>query len=602
MTENIKDRSMIDEKYKWDLTKIYKNTDEFLNDINLVTKMINDFKNKYENHVMESASTFYGSIVDELEIERLLGKLYSYASLKHDEDVSNNENQELKEKVVNLFDLENEKMYFTNVEMLSADYSTIEKYYIDEPKLLEHEKIIKDAFRYKKHMLPINEEKLLSKISNAFGNDEETYGFLVDSDMDFGNIKDEKGNLVELTDTNYSVYIESKDRRVRMDAFNSLYNHYKKFKNTLTSTFNGSIKQSVSIAKLRGYSSSFESALFKDELDENVYNTLVSTIHENLDIYQKYYDLKKDVLGLDELHLYDIYASIVDDYEKKYSFDEAKELVINALSILGDDYIKNFNRIFDEKWVDIYPNKNKRGGAYSGGSYDTNPYILLNYQGSLNDVSTLAHEGGHSIHSYYTRENNPVQYGSYPIFVAEVASTVNELLLSKYLLKVSKTKKEKLVILNRLLELFKGTIYRQVMFSEFEKYSYDLIENNDVITSDKLCQKYYELNKLYFGSNVVIDDLIRYEWEKVPHFYYNFYVYKYATGISAACKIVDGIINKKEGALDNYIRMLKNGCRENPLNTLKIAGVDMTDKSVYESAINMFNDAIEEFRLLKEEV
>lgn len=602
MTENIKDRSMIDEKYKWDLTKIYKNTDEFLNDINLVTKMINDFKNKYENHVMESASTFYGSIVDELEIERLLGKLYSYASLKHDEDVSNNENQELKEKVVNLFDLENEKMYFTNVEMLNADYSTIEKYYIDEPKLLEHEKIIKDAFRYKKHMLPINEEKLLSKISNAFGNDEETYGFLVDSDMDFGNIKDEKGNFVELTDTNYSVYIESKDRRVRMDAFNSLYNHYKKFKNTLTSTFNGSIKQSVSIAKLRGYSSSFESALFKDELDENVYNTLVSTIHENLDIYQKYYDLKKDVLGLDELHLYDIYASMVDDYEKKYSFDEAKELVINALSILGDDYIKNFNRIFDEKWVDIYPNKNKRGGAYSGGSYDTNPYILLNYQGSLNDVSTLAHEGGHSIHSYYTRENNPVQYGSYPIFVAEVASTVNELLLSKYLLKVSKTKKEKLVILNRLLELFKGTIYRQVMFSEFEKYSYDLIENNDVITSDKLCQKYYELNKLYFGSNVVIDDLIRYEWEKVPHFYYNFYVYKYATGISAACKIVDGIINKKEGALDNYIRMLKNGCRENPLNTLKIAGVDMTDKSVYESAINMFNDAIEEFRLLKEEV
>lgn len=602
MTENIKDRSMIDEKYKWDLTKIYKNTDEFLNDINLVTKMINDFKNKYENHVMESASTFYGSIVDELEIERLLGKLYSYASLKHDEDVSNNENQELKEKVVNLFDLENEKMYFTNVEMLNADYSTIEKYYIDEPKLLEHEKIIKDAFRYKKHMLPINEEKLLSKISNAFGNDEETYGFLVDSDMDFGNIKDEKGNFVELTDTNYSVYIESKDRRVRMDAFNSLYNHYKKFKNTLTSTFNGSIKQSVSIAKLRGYSSSFESALFKDELDENVYNTLVSTIHENLDIYQKYYDLKKDVLGLDELHLYDIYASMVDDYEKKYSFEEAKELVINALSILGDDYIKNFNRIFDEKWVDIYPNKNKRGGAYSGGSYDTNPYILLNYQGSLNDVSTLAHEGGHSIHSYYTRENNPVQYGSYPIFVAEVASTVNELLLSKYLLKVSKTKKEKLVILNRLLELFKGTIYRQVMFSEFEKYSYDLIENNDVITSDKLCQKYYELNKLYFGSNVVIDDLIRYEWEKVPHFYYNFYVYKYATGISAACKIVDGIINKKEGALDNYIKMLKNGCRENPLNTLKIAGVDMTDKSVYESAINMFNDAIEEFRLLKEEV
>ena len=291
---------------------------------------------------------------------------------------------------------------------------------------------------------------------------------------------------------------------------------------------------------------------------------------------------------------------MVKDYDKKYSFDEAKQIVINALSVLGNDYIETFKKAFDEKWIDIYPNKNKRGGAYSGGSYDTKPYILLNYQGTLNDVSTLAHEGGHSMHSYYTRTNQPIQYGDYPIFVAEVASTVNEILLAKYMLKNSTSKEEKLVILNQLLELFKGTIYRQVMFSEFEKYAYDLVENDDVITSDKLCDKYYQLNKLYFGDNVVVDDLIRYEWEKVPHFYYNFYVYKYATGISAACKIVDGILNNEKDALDNYLNMLKSGSRQNPLDTLKIAGVDMTDKEVYESAIKMFDETIEEFKTLIE--
>ena len=597
MTEIIKDRSMIDDKYKWDLTKIYKTNADFESDCKKVKNLITEYRKKYENHTMDNAKIFYDSIVDELEIERLLEKLYSYSNLKKDEDVANTENQELRSKVVNLYNYASKNMFFTSTEMLKKDYSLIEEFYKEEPRLLEHENNLKDSFRYKKYMLSDEEEKLLSNISKAFGNDEETYGYLVDSDMTFGEIKDENGNMVELTDTNYSVYIESKNRSVRKDAFESLYNHYKQFKNTITSLFNGSINESVSMAKLRGYPSAFLASLYKDDMKESVYNTLVDTIHNNLDVYQKYYELKKEVLNLDELHLYDIYTPMIDEGGKKYSFEEAKEMVLNALSVLGDDYINNFKKIFDEKWVDVYPNKNKRGGAYSGGCYDTYPYILLNYQGSLNDVSTLAHEGGHSMHTYYTVNNQPIQYGSYPIFVAEVASTVNEILLSKYLLKTSKNKEEKLIVLNKLLELFKGTIYRQVMFSEFEKYAYDLIENDDVITSDKLCDKYYELNKLYFGENVVVDDLIRYEWEKVPHFYYDFYVYKYATGISAACKIAEGILNNEEGALDNYLKMLKNGCRENPLNTLKIAGVDMENKEVYESAIRMFDEAIEEFKL-----
>lgn len=599
MTE-IKDRSMIETKDKWDLSLIYKTQKDFEEELEITKNLILEYRKKYENHTMDNANIFYNSIIDSLEISRKLDKLYVYASMKSDEDVSNNDNQELKNKVINLYDLATANMFFIDTELLKEDYAKIEKFYQDEPKLLEHEVNIKDTFRYKKHTLSDIEEKLLSNISKAFGNDEQTYGYLTDSDMTFGTIKNEDNKEVELTDTNYSIYSKSKDRRVRKEAFDALYNHYKQFKNTITSTFDGSIKQSVSIAKLRKYNSAFEASLFKDEISIDVYNTLVNTIHENLNVFHKYYDLKKKVLNLDEFHLYDVYVEMVKDYDKKYSFDEAKQIVINALSVLGNDYIETFKKAFDEKWIDIYPNKNKRGGAYSGGSYDTKPYILLNYQGTLNDVSTLAHEGGHSMHSYYTRTNQPIQYGDYPIFVAEVASTVNEILLAKYMLKNSTSKEEKLVILNQLLELFKGTIYRQVMFSEFEKYAYDLVENDDVITSDKLCDKYYQLNKLYFGDNVVVDDLIRYEWEKVPHFYYNFYVYKYATGISAACKIVDGILNNEKDALDNYLNMLKSGSRQNPLDTLKIAGVDMTDKEVYESAIKMFDETIEEFKTLIE--
>lgn len=599
MTE-IKDRSMIETKDKWDLSLIYKTQKDFENELEITKNLILEYRKKYENHTMDNANIFYNSIIDSLEISKKLDKLYVYASMKSDEDVSNNDNQELKNKVINLYDLATANMFFVDTELLKEDYAKIEKFYQDEPKLLEHEVNIKDTFRYKKHTLSDIEEKLLSNISKAFGNDEQTYGYLTDSDMTFGTIKNEDNKEVELTDTNYSIYIKSKDRRVRKEVFDALYNHYKQFKNTITSTFDGSIKQSVSIAKLRKYNSAFEASLFKDEISIDVYNTLVNTIHENLNVFHKYYDLKKKVLNLDEFHLYDVYVEMVKDYDKKYSFDEAKQIVINALSVLGNDYIETFKKAFDEKWIDIYPNKNKRGGAYSGGSYDTKPYILLNYQGTLNDVSTLAHEGGHSMHSYYTRTNQPIQYGDYPIFVAEVASTVNEILLAKYMLKNSTSKEEKLVILNQLLELFKGTIYRQVMFSEFEKYAYDLVENDDVITSDKLCNKYYQLNKLYFGDNVVVDDLIRYEWEKVPHFYYNFYVYKYATGISAACKIVDGILNNEKDALDNYLNMLKSGSRQNPLDTLKIAGVDMTDKEVYESAIKMFDETIEEFKTLIE--
>lgn len=593
--DHIKERREVPKEFQWNLERIFKTDEEFQKEIEAVRKQIDEFA-KLEGHTTENAEMFYRSITAGNEIERRLNKLYTYASMKSDEDVANTENQAKKEQVVNLYNYASSKMYFQTPELLNTEKEVIESFYQAEPKLLEHKTNIEEVYRYKPHTLPKEEEKLLSNLSSAFGNDETTYGYLTDSDLDFGTIHDENGVEVPLTDTNFSIYIKSPKREVRKEAFERLYEVYKQFQNTITATFNGAIKQNVAMAHIKHYKTSFEAALFGDELDSKVYDTLVSSVRNHLDVLHDYYRLRKEVLNLKELHLYDVYTNLVPDTDTKYPFETASRLVLDALKPLGDAYINDLKQAFTEGWIDIYPNKNKRGGAYSSGSYDTMPYVLLNYQDKLDDVSTLAHELGHSMHSFYTRKNQPYQYGDYPIFVAEVASTVNELLLAKHMLKVSTNKNERLAILNQLLELFKGTIYRQVMFAEFEKYAYDLVEQDEVITPDKLCKKYYELNQDYFGSDVVVDKEIAYEWEKVPHFYYHFYVYKYATGISAACHIVEGILSGDEAKRDAYLKMLANGCCENPLNTLKIAGVDMTDKEVYESAIRMFADTIEEFR------
>lgn len=593
--DHIKERREVPKEFQWNLERIFKTDEEFQKEIEAVRKQIDEFA-KLEGHTTENAEMFYRSITAGNEIERRLNKLYTYASMKSDEDVANTENQAKKEQVVNLYNYASSKMYFQTPELLNTEKEVIESFYQAEPKLLEHKTNIEEVYRYKPHTLPKEEEKLLSNLSSAFGNDETTYGYLTDSDLDFGTIHDENGVEVPLTDTNFSIYIKSPKREVRKEAFERLYEVYKQFQNTITATFNGAIKQNVAMAHIKHYKTSFEAALFGDELDSKVYDTLVSSVRNHLDVLHDYYRLRKEVLNLKELHLYDVYTNLVPDTDTKYPFETASRLVLDALKPLGDTYINDLKQAFTESWIDIYPNKNKRGGAYSSGSYDTMPYVLLNYQDKLDDVSTLAHELGHSMHSFYTRKNQPYQYGDYPIFVAEVASTVNELLLAKHMLKVSTNKNERLAILNQLLELFKGTIYRQVMFAEFEKYAYDLVEQDEVITPDKLCKKYYELNQDYFGSDVVVDKEIAYEWEKVPHFYYHFYVYKYATGISAACHIVEGILSGDEAKRDAYLKMLANGCRENPLNTLKIAGVDMTDNEVYESAIRMFADTIEEFR------
>ena len=588
----------INEKYNWDLSKIYKTIDEFDIEYEKVKKEIEEYS-KHETIMLENATNFYNALNDYYKISRTLDKLYSYSSLLFDENTSNNTNQTLKMRVSNLYDNWSKNSCFLTTNILKKEYQEIEKYYNEEPKLLEYEIDLKQTFRYKPHTLSDSEEKLLSSMSKLFNNNHQTYSLLKDSDITFGNIKDEEGKEIELTCSNYSVYIESKDRRVRSDAFKTLYKTYKQFINTFASTLNGSITEKTTYAKIKKYNSTLESTLYSDELSIDIYNNLVKTVNDNLDILFKYYDLKKEILNLDELHLYDIYIPIVSDYEKKYSFEEAKELVINALKILGNDYIEILQEGINNRWIDVYPKKAKRTGAYSGGAYDTYPYVLLNYQEKYNDVSTLAHELGHSMHSYYTRKNNPYQYGHYSIFVAEVASTVNELLLSKYMLSISNDDNEKLFILDNLMTLFKSTIYRQTMFAEFEQDIYNCAEQDIPLTADFLSNKYYELNKTYFGDNVIVDEEIKYEWSRIPHFYYNFYVYKYATGLSAACQIVDNILTGKENAVENYKEFLKVGSTKNPIDSLKIAGVDLNKKEVIESAIKMFDETINDFKLIR---
>lgn len=583
----------------WDLSKLFSSVSEFNNTYDMVKEEIEDFI-KYKDYDLTNKDNLLEVMDKSYEIERVLDRLSAYTSLLFDEDTTNSESLSLKGRVSNLYDLYSNNSYFLVPNLLKIDYSVIKDMLSDE-RLKGYERVFENIFRYKKYTLSDKEEELLSKIGKMLGNNYDTYEMIKDADISFDSIIVD-GKEQKLNNSNYTLYIEDKNRDVRKSTFKSLYKTYKQFKESFASTLYGNVKEDVVSAKIRGYSSAMEESLYHDELNMSVYNNLVDTINKHMDVVYKYYDLKKNILGLDELHLYDVYTPIVVDYDKKYDFEEAKKIVLDTVSVLGEDYVNTLRQGYIDRWVDIYPNKGKRTGAYSGGCYDSYPYILLNYQNKFDDVSTLIHESGHSMHSHYSREANSYPYGYYSIFVAEVASTVNELLLSKYMYKHSTDKKEKLFILNRLMELFRATIYRQTMFAEFEKDIYDMVENDEVLTSDLLCDKYYDINKKYFGNNVVIDDEIRYEWERIPHFYYNFYVYKYATGLSAACYIVNRILSGEENAVEDYINFLKCGKSKSPLDSLLVAGVDLSDSKVIEEAIKMFDDTIEEFKKLYSEV
>ena len=587
-------RNEVAEEFKWDLTRIFNSVDDFRTEIKAVQAKLTEFKQYEEGNYDENS--LYEVINLAMNVNRRIDKLHAYASLLGDEDTSINKNQELREEVSNLMNEYVAKSYFVDNNILKMEYSQIEEFYKKNPKLSEYEIYLKEMFRFKAHTLSDSEEKLLANLAKTFGNVYDTYELLKDSDLVFPEFMVD-GKKYPLDASKFSLYIEDDNRSVRKAAFEDLYGVYKQYKNAFASLITSNIKEEEALAKVRKYEGAIEASLYHDELSIDIHDNLVKVVRNGLPELHRYYDLKKKILEVDQLHLYDVYANLVKNDNFKYSFEEAKETIFKALSILGEDYIRVLKDGIAKKWIDVYPNKAKRTGAYSGGSYDTEPYVLLNYQDRYDDMSTLAHELGHSMHSYYARSNNPYQYGYYSIFVAEVASTVNELLLAKYVIKNSNDNNEKLFILNRIMELYRATVFRQTMFSEFERKIYDMISHDKPLTADILSDIYYELNKDYFGKNTVIDDEIRYEWERIPHFYYNFYVYKYATGLSAATSIVTRLL---DGTLDpaDYLAFLKCGKSKSPIESLKVAGVDLTDSGVVESAISMFSKTMDEFSKL----
>lgn len=581
----------------WDLSKIYASISDYEKDYDVVKKLMANIS-KYQTHILDSSKSLLELLDLDQKTERIIGKMANYAYRKYDEDLSNVDSQKLVGNFDKLYTEYSQNGSFIVPEILKGDYSLIEKYIKEEEKLKEYELLLKRIFRNKPHVLSEKEENIISSMQLIAGEPEKIAGIIRNSELQFQTIKDENGNEVKLTNENFMIYLKSRDRRVRKDAFEALYSSYNKYKETLAETLQGHVMVLSNSSKLRGFSSSKEASLFSNRVNTKVYDNLIKVVHDRMNVVYDYFKLKKEALKLDDFCLYDTYVNLEEGIDKKYTYEEAKKIVLDVVKVFGEDYQKTVQSAFDNRWIDIYPNKAKRGGAYSSGSYDTLPYILLNFQGEYNDVSTLIHEMGHSMHSYYSNQNNPYLYSGYKIFVAEVASTVNEMLLNYYMLEHASDNKEKRAILSDMMDLFKSTIYRQTMFSEFEDFIFNEFENGNVLTNELLSNKYYELNKLYFGDDVIINDDIKYEWERIPHLYYDFYVYQYATGLSAACYIVKRILNHEENAVSDYLKFLSTGDSMDPIEELKVAGVDMEDEKVINGAIDMFQEIINEYRSL----
>ena len=592
-------RNEIPEKYKINLTELFDSNEKFLNEISLLEKEIDKIK-KYKGTLLNN---LYETLKLDTDIEKRLERLFIYAHINNDIDLSDDLYNKYYGMVIKLNREYSEYSSYIVPELMSYDYKDIEKLYDKDKKLLEYEIVLKDIFRKKKYILSEKEEKLLSMMSDTFSVPEDTFSKLTDVDLKFGNIKDENNKKVEITNNNYATYLESNNRKVRKNAFKTLYKGYENIINTNSELLSGEVKLHNRIAKIRGYNSSLEASLISNNVTDEVYKTLLKSIENNLSIIHKQWKIRKNVLEVDKLHIYDTYVPLVENYNKKYSFDEGKELVLNALKPLGDDYVSLLKKAFDERWIDVYPTKNKRMGGYCTACYLTHPYVFLNFDGRFDEVSTIAHELGHAMHYYYAINNNSYQNYGYTIFVAEVASQVNELLLSYYMLDEAKEKQEKLYIIDELLKRFKASVVRQTMFSEFELEIHNLEQNGEVLTKNLMCKNYYELNKKYYGKFVTVDKEIMYEWSRIPHFYYNFYVYQYATGYVAAMKIANDIYNKKENALENYKKFLKLGCTKDPVESLKVAGVDLTKKEIYDEAFKEFDKTLDLYtELLKKEV
>lgn len=528
-----------------------------------------------------------------------LRRLYTYAHLKSDQDTTNSLYQAMDGRIKNLFVKVSTALSFFLPELLSIDEVELNNSVKEHDGLRLYKQELEEINKQRPHVLPAEQEALLAQLSEVTGKSSETFSMLNNADLTFPVVKDENGEEVELSHGRYIRFLESKDVRVREDAFKAMYSTYGKFRNTFASTLSGNVKRDNVNASIRNYSSAREAAMSNNHIPEQVYENLVTTINKNVHLLQRYVALRKQVLGLDELHMWDMYTPLVKDADMEIPYEVAAQTMLDSFHPLGEEYVSIVQEGLDNRWVDVRENKGKRSGAYSSGAYGTNPYILMNWQDNVSNLFTLAHEFGHSVHSYYSRKCQPFVYSGYSIFVAEVASTVNEAILNDHLLKTIDDEQKRIYLLNYWLEGFRGTVFRQTMFAEFEHLIHKLDQEGVALTAEKLTEEYYTLNKKYFGDDLVVDEEIGLEWARIPHFYYNYYVYQYATGYSAAVALSNQILNEGEPAVERYINnFLKAGSSDYPIEVLKKAGVDMTSAAPIEEACRVFEEKLNELEAL----
>lgn len=588
--ERIPKRSEVPEQFKWALEDIYATDEKWAEDLQKLKAMLERIA-AFKGRLSESADTLYDFMQLSDEISVLCDSLGNYAQRRSDEDTANAKYQGFIGQLMNAYVAVNSAGSFETPEIISIEEDKLQKFYEDKPELKLYKRALDKLRRKKAHILSEAEEKILALTGEMGQSPENIYSMFSDADLRFPDAVDKDGKTHQVTHGSYIPLVQSEDRVLRKSAFESMYGTFDKFKNTCAATLSAQIKSVNFYAKARKYDSSLEAALDGTEVPVSVYKNLIEAVHDNMHYMYDYVALRKKLLGVDELHFYDLYTPVVPDADMKITFEEAKETVLKALAPMGEDYLAILKEGFENRWIDVYENEGKTSGAYSAGAR-VHPYVLLNHKDTLNCMFTLAHEMGHAIHSYLSNKNQPVVYSDYVIFVAEVASTCNEALLMQYLLKNTEDKKQRAYLINYFLEQFRTTLYRQTMFAEFELKINEMVAAGESLTAEGLNELYGQLNKLYFGDGIVLDDEIKLEWARIPHFYYDYYVYQYATGYSAAIALSQRILKYGEPAVKDYIGFLKGGCSTDPISLLKGAGVDMATTQPINEALAMFGELV----------
>ena len=593
-------RNEINEKDTWDLSTIFETDQKWEEELALLTEDTKEAAS-LEGHLLDSAESLLNITERYLDLSRRLEKLYVYAHMKNDQDTRVAKYQEYYAKAMTLYSQLDQVFSFYEPEFMAITEEQYQNFLAEEPKLQPYKQFFDKLLQNKEHVLSQREEELLAGAGEIFGAASETFAILDNADIVFPFVKDEDGNEVQLSHGVYMRLVESKNREVRRGAYEALYSTYEQYQHTYAKTLQTNVKVQNYRAKVRNYKSAREAALAANFVPESVYDNLVSAVRKHLPLLHRYLALRSKILGIPDLKMYDVYTPL-SSVEYSFTYEEALKKAEEALAVLGEDYLSRVKRAFSERWIDVYENQGKRSGAYSGGSYDTNAFMLLNWQDNLDNLFTLVHETGHSMHSSYTRETQPYVYGDYSIFLAEIASTTNENILTEKLLQEVQDDATRFAILNNFLDGFRGTVFRQTQFAEFEHAIYQADQNGEVLTSEFLNNLYADLNQEYYGLSKEDNPQIQYEWARSPHFYYNYYVYQYSTGFAAASALAEKIVHGSQDDRDRYIDYLKAGKSDYPLNIMRKAGVDMEKEDYLNDAFAVFERRLDEFEALVEKL